>query len=172
MLLGAASFSDVDGKYQEAVDFLVSKGIKGFSETKFGTHENIKRVDAAVFVASILNLNTNVADSGFKDVPERAKKAVSALKAAGITNGKSATEFGSSDLITRGELAQWIQKGFKLQAGTQALKFTDVTPKYQEAVSALLSNKITSGTSATTFGTYENAKRGDFALFLYRASSS
>ena len=137
----------------------------------FGTQENIKRVDAAVFVAKALDLDTkNAPEAGFTDVPNRAKGAVNALKKAGITSGKSATEFGANDLITRGELAIWIQKGFKLEAGTQALKFTDVSSRYQEAVSALLSNKITNGTSDTTFGTYENTKRGDFALFLYRAA--
>ncbi|MBB6446074.1 S-layer homology domain-containing protein [Bacillus benzoevorans] len=170
---GAASYSDVNSKYQEAVDFVVSKGIKGTSATTFGTYENIKRVDAAVFVAAVLGLNTTSApDAGFTDVPQRAKGAVNALKAAGITSGKTATTFGAQDFITRGELAVWIQKGFKLEAGTQSLAFNDVASKYQEAVSALVSNGVTSGTSATTFGTYDNAKRGDFAIFLQRAEAA
>ena len=42
----------------------------------------------------------------------------------------------------------------------------------QDAVSALVSNKVTSGTSATTFGTYDNAKRGDFAIFLKKAADA
>ena len=44
------TFPDVRGKYKEAVDFLVSKGINGKPDGTFGTHEHIKRVDAAVFV--------------------------------------------------------------------------------------------------------------------------
>ena len=113
---GAASFSDVESKYQAAVDFLASKGINGFPNGTFGTHENIKRVDAAVFVAKALGLDTkNAPDAGFTDVPDRAKGAVNALKEAGITSGKTATTFGSSDLITRGELAVWISKGFDLK---------------------------------------------------------
>ena len=42
----------------------------------------------------------------------------------------------------------------------------------QEAVNALVSNKVTNGTSATSFGTYDNAKRGDFAIFLQRANDA
>ena len=60
---GAASFNDVNAKYQTAVDFVVSKGIVGTSATTFGTYENIKRVDAAVFVAKVLGLNTNFCTS-------------------------------------------------------------------------------------------------------------
>ena len=38
---------------------------------------------------------------------------------------KQQITFGSNDLITRGELAIWIQKGFELKGITE-LPFTDV----------------------------------------------
>ena len=108
-------FKDVTDRYKEAVDLLVSTGAKGLTSTSFGVGENIKRVDAAVLLANVLKLDTkNAPDSGFKDVPARAKGAVNALKKAKITKGKTEDTFGSDDLITRGELAIWIQKGFEL----------------------------------------------------------
>lgn len=165
----AAGFTDVSDNYKEAVDFVVSKGAKGLTETRFGVSENIKRVDAAVLLANVLELDTEKAPAaGFTDVPARAQGAVNALKAAGITNGKSDTKFGANDLITRGELAIWIQKGFGLE-GKAELKFTDVGSRYTEAVAALVANKITQGKSETQFGTADNAKRGDYAIFLHRA---
>ncbi len=171
-LASAASFTDVAPKYKEAVDFVVSKGIKGFSETQFGVNENIKRADAAVMLVKVLGLDTEKAPaSGFTDVPARAAKEVNALKAAGITSGKTATQFGAHDLITRGELAVWIQKGFELK-GSSDVKFTDVAKQYKEAVSALVDNGITNGINATQFGTDQNAKRGDFAIFLLRANEA
>ena len=55
-----------------------------------------KRVDAAVFVVKALGLDIeNAPASGFTDVPESAEKEVNALKAAGITNGKTKTTFDS-----------------------------------------------------------------------------
>ena len=51
------TFTDVEEKYQEAVDFLVSKGIKGKSEDTFGTQEPINRNDAAIFVAKAVELD-------------------------------------------------------------------------------------------------------------------
>ncbi|MFJ7977694.1 S-layer homology domain-containing protein [Peribacillus sp. NPDC096379] len=170
-LASAASFTDVSGKYKEAVDFVVSKGANGFSETSFGVSQDIKRVDAAVLLVKVLDLDIEAAPaSGFTDVPNRAVKYVNALKAAGITNGKSATKFDADSKITRGELAIWIQKGFELK-GDGTTGFTDVSDRYKQAVSALVTNKITSGTTPTQFGTDSHAKRGDYAMFLYKAAN-
>ncbi|KAB2332572.1 Ig-like domain-containing protein [Bacillus mesophilum] len=169
--VSAASFTDVPERYQDAVDFVVSKGVQGFSDTQFGTGENIKRVDAAVMVAKVVGLDTESAPAaGFTDVPARAQGAVNALKAAGITSGKSTTSFGAQDLITRGELAIWIDRAFNLE-GSADHNFTDVADRYAEAVEALVANEITNGVSATQFGVTQNAKRGDFAIFLHRASN-
>ncbi|MCH1625103.1 S-layer homology domain-containing protein [Ferdinandcohnia quinoae] len=168
----AAGFSDVAPKYNDAVNFLGTKGIEGFSDTKFGTDLNIKRVDAAVMVAKVLGLDVNAAPaSGFKDVPSRAVKYVNAIKAAGITSGKTPTQFDADSQITRGELAIWIQKGFDLK-GSGELNFKDVNPRYVDAVKALVSNGITNGVSATEFGVDQPAKRGDFAIFLHKASGA
>ncbi|WP_338449582.1 S-layer homology domain-containing protein [Niallia oryzisoli] len=169
--LPSTSFTDVSAKYQDAVNFVVSKGVKGMSDNTFGTQANIKRVDAAVMIAEVLDLDIDSAPaSGFTDVPERAVKHVNALKAEGITSGKTETTLDSQSEITRGELAIWIQRAFELKAGENELSFNDVGDRYKEAVSALVNNNVTNGTSDTTFGTRDLAKRGDFALFLYRAA--
>ncbi|QVY61235.1 5'-nucleotidase C-terminal domain-containing protein [Cytobacillus gottheilii] len=167
----AKDFTDVPDRYKDAVDFLVEKGAKGVSATSFGTNQSIKRVDAAVFVANVLGLDTdNAPASGFTDVPDRAAGAVNALKAAGITSGKTATSFGSSSEITRGELAIWLQRGFKLK-GSADSAFTDISDRYAKAVEALVANEITNGVSATKYGVGQQAKRGDFAIFLHKADA-
>ncbi|MEH6940275.1 S-layer homology domain-containing protein [Bacillus sp. JJ722] len=165
----ASSFTDVAPKYREAVDFVVAMGAEGITDTKFGVHENIKRVDAAVLLVKVLDLDyENAQASGFTDVPERAVKYVNALKEAGITNGKTKTKFDPHSLITRGELAVWIQKGFELMAKND-VPFTDVADQYKEAVAALVDHNVTKGVSATKFGTYQHAKRGDYAILLMNA---
>ncbi|MGD6942491.1 5'-nucleotidase C-terminal domain-containing protein [Cytobacillus gottheilii] len=167
----AKDFTDVPDRYKDAVDFLVEKGAKGVSATSFGTNQSIKRVDAAVFVANVLGLDTdNAPASGFTDVPDRAAGAVNALKAAGITSGKTATSFGSSSEITRGELAIWLQRGFKLKGSADSV-FTDISDRYAKAVEALVANEITNGVSATKYGVGQQAKRGDFAIFLHKSDA-
>ncbi|MFS0783786.1 S-layer homology domain-containing protein [Bacillus sp. 1P06AnD] len=169
----ATSFQDVNVNYQKAVDFVASKGIQGFSDKEFGVYKNIKRGDAAVMLVKVLGLDTEKAPaSGFKDVPTRAVKEVNALKAAGITSGKTETEFAFDQNITRGELAIWIQKGFSLKAkDDKEIPFKDVNKNYTTAVKALVDNGVTKGKTETTFGTDANATRGDYAQFLYRAAN-
>lgn len=163
-------FTDVAAKYADAVEYVYNKGIQGFSSEKFGVHENITRLDAAIMLAKVLELDVDQAvASGFTDVPADRAKYVNALKEAGITSGKTATSFGSYQKITRGELAVWIQRAFEL-TGEEKLSFTDVASQYTTAVSALVSNGITNGVSEKQFGTNQPAKRGDYAIFLYRAS--
>lgn len=166
----ATPFTDVSDRYKEAVDYLVKEYItKGISETKFGTDLSIKRVDAAVMIAKALELDTsNAPDSGFTDVPARAKAQVDALKEQGIINGKTATSFGSDQDITRGEMALILARAYQLSGDTSKLTFTDVAPRYVEAVAALVEHEVTLGKTKTSFGTIDSVTRGEFALFLYR----
>ncbi|MCA1033470.1 5'-nucleotidase C-terminal domain-containing protein [Bacillus infantis] len=166
----AANFQDVTDRYKDAVDFVISKGGKGLNAYSFGTSSEIKRVDAAVLLAKVLGLNTQTAPaSGFKDVPARAEGAVNALKAAGITSGKTKTTFDSNSSITRGELAIWLHKGFGLK-GNSSMEFKDVTPMYKNAVQALAANGVTKGITEDEFGVNLNAKRGDYAIFLHKSA--
>ncbi|WP_052712163.1 S-layer homology domain-containing protein [Domibacillus indicus] len=168
---GATSFTDVGDLYKEAVDYLLDQNLAaGITSTQFGTGQPIKRVDAAVILAKILHLDAaQAADSGFTDVPERAKMYVNALKAAGIINGKSKTIFASDQHITRGEFALIIQKAYNLAESSEKLSFTDVSMPYQKAVAALVGSGITKGKSTAVFGTSDSLTRGEFAIFLYKA---
>lgn len=171
-IASAAGFEDVAPQYKEAVDFVVSKGLSGYNPTTFGTYDNIKRVDAAIMLVKVLGLDIESAPaSGFTDVPDRAVKYINALKAAGITSGKTTIEFDAQSPIKRGELAIWIDRAFtKLQEKESNVVFNDVAPQYKDAVATLVKYGITNGTSANTFGTYDLAKRGDFARFLHKAT--
>ncbi|WP_404356517.1 S-layer homology domain-containing protein [Cytobacillus firmus] len=168
----AAGFSDVSDRYADAVNYLVENDItNGLTETTFGVSKEVKRGDAAVMIAKALGLDgANAPDAGFGDVPTRAKEAVNALKEAGIFNGKSATNFGFTDTMTRGEMALVIAKAYELE-GDVTLTFTDVSDRYEQAVQALVENKITSGKSETSFGTGDEITRGEFAIFLHKAET-
>ncbi|WP_338751886.1 5'-nucleotidase C-terminal domain-containing protein [Bacillus sp. FJAT-52991] len=168
----AASFTDVSKNYKEAVDYLVSNKITdGMTDTKFGTSLSIKRVDAAVMLAKALKLDIeNVEDAGFTDVPARAKGYVNALKKAGIVDGKTETKFAPDQNITRGEAALMLAEAYDLKGDDKKLPFTDVPSRYQDAVSALVKHGITSGKTATSFGTTDDIKRGEYAIFLYKLS--
>ncbi len=167
-----SNFKDVTSFFAPSVDYLVRHQItRGLNETEFGVSKNILRADAAIWLAKELKLNTNSApSSGFLDVPDRAVTSVNALKAAGIIGGKSNTRFGAGDSLTRGEVAIILQRAYELSSTSNISIFTDVSPRYKDAVNALVENKITDGLTSTKFGVTSNITRGQLAVFMYRLS--
>lgn len=162
------AFTDVGGDYIPATNYLAEKGISGFGNGIFKPSEDITRADAAVLIAKVLGLPTDAPSAGFTDVKRAdAVVAVNALKAAGITNGKTATTFGATDQVTRGEVAIWLQRAFKLETGADA-GFTDAHGQYKNAVNALKNAGVTNGKTATTFGVVDNITRGELAIFVYK----
>ncbi|PFA67335.1 hypothetical protein CN378_10840 [Bacillus sp. AFS015802] len=169
----AASFTDVSDRYKEAVDYLVDQEItNGLTDTTFGVTDQIKRGDAAVMIARALDLDRSSApESGFTDVPERARESVNILKQQGIINGKTDVKFGAEDTLTRGEMAIILSRAYAL-TGSSILSFTDVGDRYLDAVQAMVYNGITQGKTETQFGTQQEIMRGEFALFIYRAEGN
>ncbi|MFJ7934410.1 S-layer homology domain-containing protein [Sporosarcina sp. NPDC096371] len=168
----STAFTDVGERYKEAVTYLVDNNItNGVSATKFGTTQVIKRVDVAVLLAKTVLTEKEIAsapNAGFTDVPARAKAYVNGLKAKSIINGKTATTFGAEASITRGEAALMLAKAYGIKGNTDNVKFTDVSPRYKEAVAALVDNGITSGKTDTKFGTDASITRGELAIFLHK----
>ncbi|RNF38260.1 S-layer homology domain-containing protein [Planococcus salinus] len=164
-----AAFTDVAPQYQEAVDFIVAQNIaKGKTDTQFGIHEEIIRGDAGIMIAQAAGLMEEDAPaSGFTDVPTRGALAINSLKAAGVTNGKSATQFDFHGSITRGEAAIFIADAFGLSGDTDNVEFTDVSDRYMESVAALVDHGITQGKTATQFATHDEITRGEFAVWLH-----
>lgn len=172
--LASFAASDATGIYKDAVNYLIDKGIaSGIDKDTFGVQLKIKRGDAAIMVANALGVyGKDAKDAGFKDLNNRIAKAVNPLKEAGIISGKTATEFKPDANITRGEMAIIVSKAYNLKAGADVKNpFKDATGIYKDAVLALYSNKVASGTTADMFGTTSEITRGQFAIFLYNVEN-
>lgn len=172
MAAAPTNFTDVNSNYKEAVDYLLAHNItNGVTSTEFGTTQNIKRGDAAVFIARALGLNTETAkDQGFKDLNNRVKGAVNAIVAEGIASGKTKESFAPDQNITRQEMAKMLVNAYELSNETTA-NFKDVNSNWIGYVSALKENNITLGKTETTFAPEANLTRGEFALFMFRAEN-
>lgn len=169
----AKDFTDVPDRYLQAVTYLTeNKLASGVSDTRFGVELQIERGNAAIILANALGLSdADALSAGFGDVPVRGVKAINALKQAGIINGKSPTHFGFNDLLKRGEIALMLadSAAYHLKGNPENLPFTDVSAHYQEAVAALAANGVTSGKSATKFGTDDALTRAEYAIFIHKA---
>lgn len=108
-----SGFNDVPTRGVNAVNALKQAGIiNGKSPTSFGFNDLLTRGEIALMLAdpSAYNLKGSTMNLPFTDVNVRYKEAVAALAYNGVTNGKSATEFGTNDPLTRGAFAIFIYK--------------------------------------------------------------
>ena len=129
-------------------------------------------------MALALDLDTkNVVDPGFKDVKKDHPYYghIAALVNAGIIKGYEDKTFKPTGNLTRAHVAQMLVLGFKLEEEKLSnLPFKDVNEKqwFANYIQTLFSNKITSGTTATTFSPNAIVTRGQVASFIFKSESA
>lgn len=106
-----AGFTDVPADRQWAVNFLVEqKIVEGKAAGQFGANDFTTREEMSKIIANAYKLVGNPDNAfPFTDVSATFKQFVDALYEAGITQGKSETQFGTG-LVTRGEFALFIYR--------------------------------------------------------------
>ncbi|MBT2661582.1 S-layer homology domain-containing protein [Bacillus sp. ISL-45] len=172
-------FSDVySGNYfSEAVLDLTEKGIiKGFADGTYRPNQEITRAQAAVILASALELDGKAAKNPeFKDVPSGVwyYSSVAALVEKGIMSGLDKEHFLPGKPVTRAEMAKMLSLGYSLKASSVKTSFTDVPANswFSGYVGSILENKITAGVSAASFAPGKAVTRGQMAAFIYRAEN-
>lgn len=111
-----AGFTDVPENRQWAVNALVANGIMNGINTKtFGTYQSMTREQMAKVIALSYNLQATSMDMPFTDVLSTVKPYVAALLEKDITQGKTATTFGSKLNITRGEFALFVYRAESIE---------------------------------------------------------
>ena len=169
-------FKDVDtnNSHYNTIMNLVERGyIKGYEDQTFKPGQALTRAHAALILANVLGLDTkNVTDPKFKDVPKSHPYygAIAALANAGYIKGFTDGTYGMNKTLTRGQMAVILTHAFELKAGTTTLPFKDVpnNHEYKDYISALFTNNVTAGTTATTFSPTAAVTRGQFATFVVK----
>ena len=171
------SFDDVaeDTYYFDAVEWAVENGITtGTSDTTFSPDLTCTRAQAVTFLwraAGSPEPKSNVMP--FEDVAAEAYyyKAVLWAVENGITKGTSATTFSPDADCTRAQIVTFLWRAQKSPAAVGVNPFTDVAADayYVDAVLWAVEEKVTNGTSATTFSPDADCTRAQIVTFLYRA---
>ena len=169
-------FVDVkeDDYYYDAVIWAVGKGIaKGVTDTTFQPNASCTRAEMVTFLyrAAGSPEPTNKVNP-FSDVTEGAYyyKAVLWAVEKGIAKGTSETTFSPNDTCTRGQTMAFLYRYANSPAVSGSNSFADVseTAYYYDATLWAVSEKVTEGTSATTFSPNDLCTRGQIVTFLYR----
>ncbi|WP_318617980.1 S-layer homology domain-containing protein [Sporosarcina sp. YIM B06819] len=177
----APTFSDVTQKtshYDAIMNYTAKNMISGFPDGTFRQGQAITRQDAAKLLALVLELDLdNVKDPGFKDVSKTNPnyKYIAALVEAGIISGYEDKTFKPTDNLSRAQMAKILVLGFEFgDAGFINLPFKDINERqwHIEFVRTLYTNKITTGTTSTTFSPNALVTRGQMVAFVLRSEAA
>ncbi|MBB6285264.1 S-layer homology domain-containing protein [Geobacillus subterraneus] len=123
----------------------------------------------AAMVASAVAPVASLA-AGFTDVASQYKEAVDFLVSTGATNGKTETQFGVYEQITRLDAAVILAKVLKLDVdNAKDAGFTDVPKDRAKYVNALVETGILNGKGNGKFGAYDNLTRVEMAKIIANA---
>ena len=170
------SFTDVADKayYRDAVEWAVDNGItKGTTATTFSPNATCTRAQAVTFLwRAAGSPDPKPAAMPFNDVPARSYYYNAVLWAVeqGIVNGTSATTFSPNMNCSRGQIVTMLWRSEGAKPATSSNPFADVNKDayYADAVLWAVGEKITKGTSATTFSPDDTCTRAQIVTFLYR----
>ena len=171
-------FEDVadDAYYNDAVIWAVEKGITdGITATSFAPNAACTRAQAVTFLWRTAGCPApKSTEMPFADVAESSYYYNAVLWAVenGITNGTSATTFSPNADCTRAHIVTFLWRAQGCPAAGAVNPFTDVAADayYNSAVLWAVEQKITDGTSATTFSPDNNCTRAQIVTFLYRCA--
>ena len=108
----------------------------------------------------------------FSDVPNAAwyRNSVLWLVQRGITSGTGPGKYSPNAPVTRGQMAMFLWKVSGQPAANYSHGFNDVSPEsyYNDAVSWLVENDVTSGTTSDIFSPNNKVSRAQMATFLWR----
>ena len=160
--------------YEDAVDWAVENGItKGTDDTHFSPDGICTRAQAVTFLwRAAGSPEPETRAMPFTDVPVGSYYYDAVLWAVenGITKGTSDTTFTPNMTCTRAQIVAFLWRSEKSPAAGTANPFADVksTAYYADAILWAVGEKITKGTSATTFSPDDNCTRAQIVTFLYR----
>lgn len=128
---------------------------------------------SALTAAIVVSAVAPASAAGFTDVSDRYKEAVDALVKWKITEGLTATSYGTGKEIKRVDAAVLIAKAMGIDEeyakDAKDSGFTDVPARAENYINALKQSGIVNGKTATTFASDQTITRGEVALMLSKA---
>ena len=161
--------------YYDAVLWAVEQKItSGTSATTFSPDASCTRAQMVTFLwRAAGSPKVENGKNPFTDVQADAYYYDAVLWAVekGVTSGTSATTFSPDATVTRGQTVTFLYRNAGSPEVSGTMPFTDVKADayYAKAVQWAVQQKITTGTSETTFSPMSDCTRGQIVTFLYRA---
>jgi hypothetical protein len=169
----APPFTDVvNSQFIDHITWLEGEGItSGCSATLYCPDGLVTRGQMATFLVRALNLPSTSTDYFTDDEGSTHEGNINRLRAAGITTGCDGARYCPDGLVTRGQMATFLVRGFDLPV-TGTDYFTDDEGSVHEAnINRLRAASITFGCGGSNYCPNGLVTRGQMAAFLYRAAN-
>jgi hypothetical protein len=169
-----SAFQDICGlPFEPDIIWLAEQGItSGCTAEKFCPETPVSRQHMAVFLTKALSLPPGP-DAFTDDEGSAYEEAINSIAAAGITNGCSPDGklFCPTQEVTRGQMAQFLSKAFKLPASAINAFGDDDGSMFEAAINSIAAAGVTSGCdpAGTQFCPNNKVSRAQMASFLHRA---
>jgi hypothetical protein len=168
---GPGGFTDTAGHaHGPAIATAVEREIaSGYPDGTFRPGRAVTRAQMATFLTRALALPAGDT-SGFRDVGSHPHaRGIGAVARAGVTTGYPDGTFRPDDVVTRGQLASFLDRALGLPAAG-GHGFSDVRGSTHEAAIARVAEaEITRGYRDGTFRPSQAVPRGQMATFLVRS---
>ena len=164
-------FSDISHTlFVEHIYWLVAQGITtGCGPTTFCPDESVTRGQMAAFLSRALQLPAADQDYFTDDNGSTFEDDINRLRQAGITTGCGTDMFCPDLLVTRGQMAAFLNRALQLPAADQDYFTDDNGSTFEDDINRLRQAGITTGCGPTTSCWDQPTTRGQTAAFLYRA---
>lgn len=167
----ARFWDTVGGELQRAVEAVAARGITlGGADGAFHPMAPVTRGQMASFLSRALALPPTETAAPFADTADGPHAgAIAAAAEAGLVSGFPDGTFRPGTVVTRGQMATFLQKGLGLE-GCVPAPFSDVTGSpHEPAVCAVAARGIAHGQPDGSFRPQEGVTRGQMARLLARA---
>lgn len=172
----AAGFSDVhkEDRFYKEIMYLTNESIiYGFPNGTFQPEGDINRAQAAIMIGRALGYDGAQQETEFPDVHGRASGYIASLASDGIINGFPDGTFRPDEVITRADMAIFLDRAFVSSEVDGLEYFKDVGPNMQayKAIANLRSAGVAMGYPDATYHPNEELNRKQFTAFLARIIS-
>jgi hypothetical protein len=169
------TFKDVASSdtHAEAIELLAALGwARGYSDGTYRPSVSVERGQMATFLARATSLPGSDGSSPFKDTAGSVHEpAIVAVAESGIASGYPDGSFRPQQSVTRGQMATFLARAFKLPRASTSSSFIDIRGNTHEAaIRAVEQAGVAGGYADGTFRPGAPVTRAQMATFLVRAA--
>ena len=153
---------DIEASHLREVTF-------GCTPVNFCPTAKMERQVMAAWLTRALDLPPATRDYFGDDEASPYEDSINRIAEAGVTGGCAANRFCPTDGVSRGQMAAFLRRAFKLPATSRDYFTDDETSIFENDINRLAASGITAGCGGTRFCPKPIVPREQMAAFLWRA---